>query len=52
MFRRWDGGLCSYKQAKLLSKHGYDPNVSRDEASRLIDGLAKNGWRRPVEVAA
>jgi hypothetical protein len=50
LFRRWDGGLCSFKQAKLLRKYGHDPNISRDEASRIIDTLAKSGWRRPVEV--
>jgi type I site-specific restriction endonuclease len=51
LFRRWEDGVCSYKQAKLLSKHGYDPNVSREEASKIIDALARNGWRRPVEMA-
>jgi superfamily II DNA or RNA helicase len=58
IFRRWDGNLCSFKQAKVLRKHGYDTNVSFAEASATIDALAKNGWVRPaqgigpVEVAA
>lgn len=51
MFRRWNGNLCSLKQCSLLKKHGYETkNLAREEASKLIDALAKNGWRRPVEV--
>jgi superfamily II DNA or RNA helicase len=40
-------GLCSFKQAKLLAKYGYDVNTSFEEARRIIDGLAANGWKRP-----
>ena len=40
LFRRWDNKLCSYKQAKILAKHGYDPkNMSRAEASTILDGI-------------
>ena len=39
IFRRWDAGLCSYKQARVLRKYGYDGNVSRDEASIILDRL-------------
>ena len=46
IFRRWDGKLCSFKQAKVLRKYGYDTEVSFTEASAMIDALAKNGWRR------
>jgi superfamily II DNA or RNA helicase len=46
MFRRWNQNLCSFKQASLLKKHGYDANVSREVASKIIDGLARNGWKR------
>ena len=46
IFRRWDGKLCSFKQAKVLRKYGYDTQVSFAEASGIIDGLARNGWRR------
>jgi superfamily II DNA or RNA helicase len=45
IFRRWDGKLCSFKQAKVLRKYGYETNVSFAEASRVIDALAKSGWR-------
>ena len=46
IFRRWDGSLCSFKQAKVLKKHGFDPNMSRDDAKITIDTLAANHWRR------
>lgn len=39
-------GECSYAQARLLAQYGYDPHVSRTEATRLIDGIAKGGWKR------
>jgi len=52
-FRRWNQKLCTYKQAKLLQKHGYQTkDLPMTEASRLIDALAKNGWRKPQEMAA
>jgi len=53
IFRRWDHGECSFKQARLLRKNadllGKQPNqlshLSRSEASALIDILAyKQGW--------
>jgi len=39
IFRRWDAGLCSYKQAKILRKNGYTGNESKEEASRILDGI-------------
>ncbi|HLL74835.1 MAG TPA: DEAD/DEAH box helicase [Pyrinomonadaceae bacterium] len=46
--RRWDKKLCTIKQANLLRKHGYETkDLAMAEASRLIDALAKNNWRRP-----
>lgn len=45
MFRRWDGNLCSFKQAKILAKRGLPTNCSRDEAKALIDQIAvREGW--------
>jgi superfamily II DNA or RNA helicase len=52
ILRRWDGNLCSFKQAKVLQRFGYDTNVSFAEASRLIDAIAKNGWRQPKPAGA
>ena len=50
--RRWDGKLCSFKQAKVLRKYGYNTDVSFAEASATIDALAKNGWRKPLVAVA
>jgi hypothetical protein len=44
--RRRDG-LCTLKQAKKLKQFGYSTDVSFEEANRLIDAIAANGWRRP-----
>lgn len=51
LFKRWDQNLCSFKQAKILKRHGYDTHVGRQEASAIIDLIAaKEGWpsRKPV----
>jgi hypothetical protein len=37
---------CTPKQAAVLEKFGYSTEVSREEASRTIDRLRANGWRR------
>lgn len=51
LFRRWNAKLATLKQCKLLKKHGYDvKEMTMKEASERIDALAKNGWKRPVEV--
>lgn len=47
LFRRWDNKLATYKQVKLLAKHGIDAaNMTMSDAGAAIDALAKNGWRR------
>lgn len=39
---------CTVKQAATLRKYGIDPaGVGMDRASRVIDAIANNGWRRP-----
>lgn len=49
--RRYREKLCTSKQAALLQRHGYDTkDLKMQDASKLIDALAKNGWRRPVET--
>lgn len=51
-FRRWREKLATVKQCSLLQKHGYETkDLKMDEASRLIDALAKNHWRRPADPA-
>ncbi len=47
LFRRWDKKLCTFKQAKILAKHGYDAkNMSMAEAGKILDGIF--GKRRAV----
>ncbi len=47
LFRRWDTGMCSFNQAKILRKRGMATNVTREEAGRLIDGIAeREGWKK------
>ena len=49
MFRRFAGKLATFKQAALLKKHYPEIDVKTlkmDVASKMIDALAKNGWRR------
>ena len=43
--RRFDAGLCSYKQARMLKRHGLPQDVSREEASRLISEIIGQKWR-------
>ena len=40
-------GTCTFGQAKVLRKYGYETNMPREVASQLIDRISNNGWRRP-----
>lgn len=43
---RQRSGLCTYKQAKILGRYGINAARARfEDASRLIDGLAKQRWK-------
>jgi len=45
MFRRWDLGLASLRQTKLLKRNGFDAPMRREEAKKTIDAIAKRqGW--------
>lgn len=46
--KRIDAKLCSVGQMKILKKHGIDTGVKFEHAGRIIDAIAKNGWRRPA----
>lgn len=47
LFRRWDGGLCTFGQAKILRKRGIPTDITRDEAKRKIDEIAaREGWKQ------
>lgn len=42
---------CTIKQAQTLKKHGIDTEgVGMDRASRIIDAIASNGWKRPEVI--
>ncbi len=46
--RRFEKGLCTIPQARRLMEHGISPKgVSFAEASRLLDAIARNGWKPP-----
>jgi superfamily II DNA or RNA helicase len=50
MFRRWDTGMCTFGQAKILRKRGLPTNVTREEAGHIIDGIAeREGWKRDAK---
>lgn len=42
-------GMASVKQAAILRRHGFNPNMSRADAGFVMGVLAKNGWRWPGE---
>jgi superfamily II DNA or RNA helicase len=44
-------GLATYKQARVLLKFGFDPDVPFEKAREIIDQLAANDWRRPLVTA-
>ncbi len=45
LIKRREQGLCTYKQAKHLQKHGLPTNVSFEAASEVLDMVASNGWQ-------
>ena len=46
LVRRIRKNRCSFKQAKVLAKYGFNTSkMSFKEASSLLDRLAKNGWK-------
>ncbi len=51
----WQMGLCSYRQAKVLHKAGWEKeelsSMTFGTASASIDALARNGWKRPMVTA-
>lgn len=51
LIQRSERDLCTYKQAKLLKRYGYENalNYSFKEASSKIDALAQNHWKRPAD---
>ena len=54
--RRWKSGLCTYKQDRLLRRHGYSPDELRgmkfEHAHQAMQEIAENGWKRPMKAGA
>lgn len=47
MFRRWAGKLATLNQCKVLKRYGYETkNMTMQDASRLLDRLKNNGWKK------
>ena len=49
---RQERGLCTFKQARWLVRHGYSPELKFKEASEVMNAWAQNGWRKPVHIHA
>ena len=49
VINRRSKNMCTFKQAKLLSRFGYRTDTTFAEAKTIIDALAKNNWR-PVDA--
>jgi hypothetical protein len=41
-----EGNPATDKQKNVLADFGYNPNVTFEEASAIIDKIAANGWQR------
>jgi len=50
LFHRWNNKLCTFKQAKILKSKGLPVNITMQQASQLLDCLAKNHWQRTPEL--
>jgi superfamily II DNA or RNA helicase len=46
---RFKTGKCTFKQAAILRKHGLDPNMTKAEATKAIDGIFKKTYTAPAE---
>lgn len=47
LFRRWNSGDCTFGQMKILKERGLPTNITKAEATKIIDGIAiKEGWKK------
>jgi superfamily II DNA or RNA helicase len=51
MMNRFEKHLCTLGQAKVLRKFGCPTDLTFEQASKTIDAIAKNGWRRPENLS-
>lgn len=49
---RQAAGLCSFKQARVLVRYGFDPGVTFAEASRILDAVASARWKVTPQLRA
>jgi hypothetical protein len=47
---RKDTGRCSFKQAQILIKHGFHPDLSMQQAGGIIRELKWNRWKPTAEL--
>ena len=47
IIKRFDEGKCTFKQAKLIKRFGYDTDCNFKQASQIITALKENGWKKP-----
>lgn len=48
--RRWESGLCSIDQSRLLRDKGLPDVVPKAQAKEWIDRIKANGWQVPHDV--
>lgn len=46
LVKRSREGLCTYKMARVLARHGLNPDVPFDAASEAMKAIAAAGWKR------
>lgn len=47
---RAKNGKCSFPQARVLSRNGFDADISKQSASKIIDALVNHKWKLPPPV--
>lgn len=52
LIERRESGLATYKQSRLLAKHGLRTDVPFDTASKIIDYLSARGWKATPQLLA
>lgn len=50
--RRYKGGMCSIAQANLLKRYGLDSDMPKEQAAKILDAIASNGWKLPANLIA
>jgi superfamily II DNA or RNA helicase len=52
LFRRWQGGLATFGQVKHLKRYGLPGDITREEASKTLDGIWKQRMAPDAALAA